>query len=142
MSFGNIATGADIKEITSADINDSTIIGRNSHGFREIGQYNTVYIPFPEQPALTPNTSYRVGYTLEEEGYFALAQQAQGSYRYASPPVPTAMTPSSTSRTKKLTLNMQAISLPTSTASMSSILPTADLTATTSGLAYTLTTTP
>ena len=88
VSFGNIATGANIKEITSADINDSTIIGRNSHGFREIGQYNTVYIPFPEQPALTPNTSYRVGYTLEEEGYFALAQQAQGSYRYASPTRP------------------------------------------------------
>jgi hypothetical protein len=32
-----------------------------------------------------PNTSYRVGYVLEEDGYFALAQEAQGSYRMASP---------------------------------------------------------
>lgn len=85
VSFNTINTGANVKTITDADVNDSTVIGRNSNGYLESGNYNTVYIPFPEQPALTANTSFRVGYTLEEEGYFALAQEAQGSYRMASP---------------------------------------------------------
>ena len=83
--FRNILTGANVKEITAADVNDSTVIGRLSNGYLESGNYNTVYIPFPEQPALMPNTSYRVGYVLEEDGYFTVAQEAQGSYRMASP---------------------------------------------------------
>ena len=86
--FGTVNTGANIKEITSSDVNDSTVIGRNSNGYRTLGQYNTVICEFPEQPVLTPNTSYRIGYIMEEEGYFALAQQSQGSYRVASPTRP------------------------------------------------------
>ena len=85
VEFHSVNTGANVKTITDADVNDSTVIGRLSNGYREMGQYNTVYIPFPEQPALEPNTSYRVGYVMEEDGYFAVAQEAQGSYRLASP---------------------------------------------------------
>lgn len=86
--FPGVLTGANVKEITDADINDSNMIGRNSHGYLTVGNYNTVYIEFPEQPALLPNTVYRAGYAMEEEGYFALAQQAMGSYRMASPTRP------------------------------------------------------
>ncbi len=88
VSFRGILTGANVKEITAADVNDSTIIGRNSNGYRELGQYNTIVIPFPEQPALEPNTTYRVGYSLEENGYFAVAHEAMGTYRLASPSRP------------------------------------------------------
>ena len=85
VGFNSVMTGANVKTITDADVNDSTVIGRLSNGYLESGNYNTVYIPFPEQPALMPNTSYRVGYVLEEDGYFTVAQEAQGSYRMASP---------------------------------------------------------
>ena len=88
VSFPSIITGANVKEITSSDVNDSNIIGRNTAGYLTLGNYNTVFIAFPEQPALEPNTSYRIGYSMEEEGYFALAQEAQGSYRMASPTRP------------------------------------------------------
>lgn len=88
VGFNTVITGANPKEITAADVNDSTIIGRNSNGYRELGQYNTVIIPFPEQPALTPNTSYRVGYSIEEDSYFAVAREATGTYRVASPTRP------------------------------------------------------
>ena len=77
-----------MKEITANDVNDSNIIGRNTAGYLTSGNYNTVFIAFPEQPALEPNTSYRIGYTIEEESFFALAQEAQGSYRRASPTRP------------------------------------------------------
>ena len=83
-----ILTGANVKTITSNDVNDSTIIGRNSAGWLDLGNYNTVYIPFPEQPALMPNTSYRIGYSMEEDGFFALAHEALGRYRVASPTRP------------------------------------------------------
>ena len=86
--FRNMNTGANVKELTSSDVNDSNIIGRNTAGYLTVGDYNTIYIDFPEQPALEPNTSYRIGYSLEEPGYFALAQEAQGSYRIASPTRP------------------------------------------------------
>lgn len=88
VGFNTVVTGANVKEITSADVNDSNVIGRNSAGYLTNGNYHTVYIEFPEQPALEPNTSYRVGYSMEEDGYFALAQEAQGSYRVASPTRP------------------------------------------------------
>ena len=88
VGFQTLNTGANVKEITNSDINDSVIIGRNTAGYLTVGNYNTVYIPFPEQPALEPNTSYRIGYIMEEESYFALAQECQGSYRMASPTRP------------------------------------------------------
>ena len=88
VGFISINTGANVKEITTNDVNDSNIIGRNTAGYLTSGNYNTVFIEFPEQPALEPNTSYRVGYSIEEDSYFAVAQEAQGSYRMASPTRP------------------------------------------------------
>ena len=88
VGFNRINTGANVKEIAANDVNDSNIIGRNTAGYLTNGNYNTVYIPFPEQPALEPNTSYRIGYVMEEESFFALAQECQGSYRMASPTRP------------------------------------------------------
>lgn len=86
--FGTVNTGAGVYTVTASDINDSTVIGRNSNGYREIGEYNTIFIPFPEQPALEANASYRIGYLIESEAYLAMAQEAHGSYRIASPTRP------------------------------------------------------
>lgn len=88
VSFSQVLTGANVKTITNNDVNDSNTIGRNSNGYLDLGNYNTVFIEFPEQPELLPNTSYRIGYSMEEDGFFALAQEAQGSYRVASPTRP------------------------------------------------------
>lgn len=88
VGFNRINTGANVKQIAASDVNDSNVIGRNSNGYLTYGNYNTVYIPFPEQPALEANTSYRIGYTIEEDGYFALATEALGNYRVASPSRP------------------------------------------------------
>ena len=88
VSFNSVLTGANVKTITNSDVNDSTIIGRNSAGWLDLGNYNTVYIPFPEQPELLPNTSYRIGYSMEETGFFAVAHESQGMYRIASPTRP------------------------------------------------------
>lgn len=79
-----IVTGANAVLIGAADVNGSSVIGRNSNGYLDNGAYNTIFIPFPDQPVLTPNTSYRVGYTIEEDGYFAVAQEARGYYYTAS----------------------------------------------------------
>ena len=87
VGFPSLDHGANVKTIAASDINDSTVIGRNSNGYLTEG-YNTVFISFPNQPALEPNTSYRIGYSMEEDGYFALAQEAMGSYRTASPTRP------------------------------------------------------
>ena len=91
VNFRTMNTGANVKEITSSDVNDSNIIGRNTAGYLTSGNYNTIFIEFPEQPALEPNMSYRIGYAMEEEGYFALAAEALGSYRMALPSNPTTM---------------------------------------------------
>ena len=85
VDFHSIMTGANVKEITSADVNDSTVISRYRAGYLESGNYNTVVIEFPEQPVLEPNTSYRIGYRMEDTGWFALAHEACGFYRTASP---------------------------------------------------------
>lgn len=87
--FMTLNTGAGVYTVTANDINDSTIIGRTpGRGYRNIGEYNTIYIPFPEQPALQANTSYRIGYLIESEAFLAMAQEAHGSYREASPSRP------------------------------------------------------
>ena len=88
VSFGSLETGAGVYTTTSDDVNDTSVIGRNSHGYQELGNYNTIYIPFPEQPALEANTSYRVGYMIETESYITMAAEAQGYYREASPSRP------------------------------------------------------
>ena len=88
VQFPSIVTGANVKQVTSADVNDSNSIGRNSNGYLEFGNYNTVVIEFPEQPELLPNSSYRIGYSIEEDSYFALANDGYTSYRVASPTRP------------------------------------------------------
>ena len=47
----------------------------------ENGNYYAVNVFFPEQPALEPNVSFLLGYTLDGGGDFAVASQA---YRYKS----------------------------------------------------------
>lgn len=84
--FFSLNTGAGIHTLTGNDFNDSNIIGRN-HGYQELGNYNTIVLPFPEQPVLRPNSTYRAGYSIEEEGFFALAQEYY-YYREASPTDP------------------------------------------------------
>ena len=88
VTFHTLMTGANVKEITANDVNDSNVIGRNSAGYLEPGNYNTIVIEFPEQPALEPNTTYRVGYSMEDNSYFALAHEANGYYRMAAPSDP------------------------------------------------------
>ena len=45
-------------------------------GYLMPGQYNTLRIFFPTQPALEPNTAYFIGYTLNNNSEFALAVNA------------------------------------------------------------------
>lgn len=82
-----LASGANTKTITESDINDTSIISRYNNGFLTSG-YNTIFIPFLNQPELEPNTSYRIGYRMKSEAYFALANEAVGYYRVASPTRP------------------------------------------------------
>lgn len=83
----DLLTGAGNKVVTSHDVNDTTVIGRYANGYLTSG-YNTIFIPFPEQPSLAPSTSYRIGYKLGNTAHFALAQESQGRYRVASPSRP------------------------------------------------------
>lgn len=90
--FMTVNTGAGVHTLTASDFNDETVIGRESNGYLELGNYNTIVLPFPEQPALRPNTTFRAGYSIEEDGFFALAQESiNGSYRLAAPSNPTEM---------------------------------------------------
>lgn len=89
VGFQTIPTGSGVYTVEADDVNDSSIVGRGTgKGYRTYGNYNTVRVMFPEQPALQPNTSYRIGYSIEEESYFALATEALGSYREQSPTNP------------------------------------------------------
>ncbi|MBQ9473140.1 MAG: T9SS type A sorting domain-containing protein [Bacteroidales bacterium] len=74
--FRQVETGAGVHTVSSAELNNTANLE-----FLTNGNYNTVYIPFPEQPALQPGTSYRVGYCLEEDGFFSVA--ANGTYFYS-----------------------------------------------------------
>ncbi len=47
----------------------------------EDNPYRTVFMPFPNQPTLEPNRSYRVGYQLAEETNFAVATNSRYFYR-------------------------------------------------------------
>lgn len=85
--FRTMVTGAEEHLITANEINGENIIGRNTYGYRELGDYNTIRIMFPEQPELEPYTSYQVGYRLVESYGFAVAQ-ALDYYRVASPTRP------------------------------------------------------
>ena len=84
LSFKNVTTGAATYQTTIDDYNyyegDMERVTRTSAGdnYKEYmlpGEYAVINMMFPEQPALLPNTAYRLGYELVS-GYFALAGQS------------------------------------------------------------------
>ncbi|MCR4828298.1 MAG: T9SS type A sorting domain-containing protein [Bacteroidales bacterium] len=73
-----VPTGASTYTVTNNDVitgNDFTNLT-----YSTFGNYNTVFIPFPEHPVLEPRKSYRVGYQLVEEAQFCAARWTQGFY--------------------------------------------------------------
>lgn len=87
VTFKNVRTGAGNVEITD-DYHANA--GRvttgylcdpvKANGFLEHGEYPTIFVEFPEQPALKANTSYRVGYQLAANGNFAVATSSPSYY--------------------------------------------------------------
>ena len=85
-SFKGIETGSSDVTITDAHLNE---------GVTEyvVDGYNVINIDFPNQPALEPNTAYRVGYGLSEDCNFAVAanvnyyydEQGTGHSFYSTP---------------------------------------------------------
>ena len=73
VSFGGIETGANNYLVQPSDLNTIT-------EYEEYGDYHVITIDFPNQPALEPNTAYRVGYHLAEDGEFAVAANTIGYY--------------------------------------------------------------
>ena len=65
--FTHIPTGALHHTITADELNIDL------SGELAYGTYNSIYIPFPEQPNLLPNACYRVGYQLENNAAFVPA---------------------------------------------------------------------
>lgn len=82
--FMGVNTGANIYEVQASDLTDSAMIADNG-GYMEYGDYKTIRIMFPEQPALEPFAQYRLGYNLEDAGFFSVANMQASYYR-----VPTA----------------------------------------------------
>ncbi len=70
--------------ITANEVNDETVLGRNSNPYLEPDNYNTITMLFPEQPALQPFTSYRIGYKIVNGNNFAVAAAAD-YYSTANP---------------------------------------------------------
>ena len=62
-----LSTGAGVHQVTGSEVN-------TTYGYAYPGIYNTIRIMFHEQPELFPNMSYRIGYALEAEHAFAVAQ--------------------------------------------------------------------
>lgn len=61
------ATGASTYTVQSNDVSDFI------SGYRQFGNYNTIRITFPLQPALQRNQKYWIGYEMAEAGTFAPA---------------------------------------------------------------------
>lgn len=66
--FLNEETGANTYYVQQSDLNNT-----NNLEYATPGSYNTITIDFPNQPELLPNTAYRIGYQLAENGYFSVA---------------------------------------------------------------------
>lgn len=77
--FMGVNTGATPYTVQAEDLNDSTTIA-DAGGYLEYGDYNTVRIMFPEQPALEPFAQYRIGYVLENAGFFSVANMETSYY--------------------------------------------------------------
>lgn len=80
-SLSTISTGAVQYETKVSDFNyynndmsHFSYAQMNAQEYMEPGDYNVINILFPQQPALQPRTSYRLGYQLDD-GYFAPAAQ-------------------------------------------------------------------
>lgn len=76
LSFYRISTGASQHTVTAAELNLAGVNNTDPNAsleYETFGNYNTVRIDFPDQPELLPNTSYRIGYTIAEDGFFCAA---------------------------------------------------------------------
>ena len=80
--FNTIVTGAGSVEINSGDATEDDPYYYFTPGFLfdnhflTRDDYEPIFVEFPEQPVLEAGKSYRVGYTLAENGRFAVASSA------------------------------------------------------------------
>ena len=75
VSFASVETGANTYMVQGTDLNNLSNLEYETYG-----NYNVINIDFPHQPALEPNTAYRIGYGLAEDGDFAVAGNTIGYY--------------------------------------------------------------
>ncbi len=75
-----VTTGASTYTVQNSDLISGADFADLEYS--TFGNYPTVFIPFPEQPALEAGVQYRVGYQLAEEAQFAVA--ANSFYYYSS----------------------------------------------------------
>lgn len=73
--FKTPETGASDYVVQESDLNDTT-----NMQYKLNGTYNTIRIEFPEQPVLMPKTAYHIGYSLNEPGYFSVAESRNFYY--------------------------------------------------------------
>ena len=78
-SLAEVTTGAGTYTVQNSDLISG--VDFQDLEYSTFGNYPTVFIPFPEQPALEAGVQYRVGYQLAEEAQFAVAAN---SYFYYS----------------------------------------------------------
>lgn len=73
--FHQFDLGVSYHNITESELNEDF-----TFGVRELGNYNSIYIPFPNQPDLDTNTSYRIGYMMAQTGNFLPARNGMTAY--------------------------------------------------------------
>ena len=86
--FNTIRTGAGEVEVSDESYGDKAEYltpnflwdATKGGGYLERGDYPVIYVEFPEQPELKPNTAFRVGYQLAGAGRFAVASSAPSYY--------------------------------------------------------------
>ena len=73
VSFNTVNTGVNnmVYTLSGTSLENEMTIGYKVAD--ENGDYNAVNIFFPEQPELIPNTSFRFGYQMQQDGMFAAA---------------------------------------------------------------------
>lgn len=79
VNFPGVSTG-----VTGYVVDSTDVTPMADTGYLLPGQYNTMRIMFPEQPVLEPNTSYLIGYRLDEDADFALAANNNRYYHYVN----------------------------------------------------------
>lgn len=78
LSLYYMNTGASTYTVTSNDVLPAEDFQYLTYELQ--GNYPTIFIPFPNQPDLLPNSSYRIGYRMAEEGNFAVASSRNYFY--------------------------------------------------------------